>query len=70
MTGWILGMERPVRMMCEGRLEEMVMAVCAPIPPSEGPVMRTEGVLLAEVHVREGDESGGGAHLFCLERGL
>lgn len=41
MRGWILVRERPVRMIVEGRPAARVRTVWYPIPPGEGPVIRT-----------------------------
>ena len=45
MTGWILPNERPARAISAGDPAARQVAVSAPIPPSLGPVMRTEFLL-------------------------
>ena len=42
MTGWILPKERPARTSSSGDPAAREVAVSAPIPPSLGPVIRTE----------------------------
>ena len=45
MTGWILPEERPARTSSSGDPAAREVAVSAPIPPSLGPVIRTEFLL-------------------------
>lgn len=59
-TGVTLEAERPVRRRREGEAAARARAVVAPIPPVEGPVMRTLQALEYE------DEMGGETYSFCL----